>query len=184
MSHTGNPEIALRPLRKGDAAQLASLANNKKIADCLRDVFPYPYSEGDALSFITLCLEEDPQMNFGITVDSKLAGVIGLILQPDIYRISAEAGYWLGEDFWGRGVATAALKLLIAYAFDTLKLAKLFSGVFSTNRASVRVLEKCGFEQEGLFKRSLIKNGILLDEYRYGLINLDYKGEGIGIGTK
>ena len=171
-------QVALRPLRKEDAAQLASLANNRKIADNLRDVFPHPYTEGDALSFISLCLEEDPQVNFGIVAGGQLAGVIGLIPQSDIYRFSAETGYWLGEEFWGRGVATAAMELLITYAFDSLKLAKLYSGVFSTNRASIRVLEKCGFEQEGLFKSSLVKNGMIMDEYRYGLVNRDYQGEG------
>jgi len=174
MSQTGKPEVSLQPLRKEDATQLAAIANNKKVADSLRDVFPHPYRLEEALSFITICMDEAPQVNFGIRVNGQLAGVIGLIPQTDIYRISAETGYWLGEEFWGMGAATAALKLLISYAFDNLKLAKLYSGVFSTNRASIRVLEKCGFEQEGLLKRSLIKNGRILDEHRFGLVNPNY----------
>lgn len=164
-------EIILDRLTTEDAAQLAEIANNKKIFDNVRDYFPHPYLEKNALEFIEFCSKEDPQVNFAIRYKGDLCGVIGVIPQPDIYRKTAEIGYWLGEAYWGKGIASEALGLMISYAFKDLKLVRLHTGVFAHNKASMKVLKKCGFAQEGIFRKALIKNEVLVDEYRFGLIN-------------
>lgn len=166
-----NNKVSIRRLNKNDKRVLANLANNKEIFNNVRDFFPFPYHEKDAEGFIELCSKEDPPVSFGIEYNGDLAGVAGLVLQYDIYRKSAEIGYWIGEPYWNKGIATHAVKLIIAYAFDTLKLLKLYCGVFDTNTASQKVVEKCGFEKEGILKKQLIKNNQIMDEYRYGLVN-------------
>ena len=88
-------------------------------------------------------------------------------MQKDVYRESAEIGYWLGAPYWGKGIATKAVALVTHYGFETLRLNRIFTGVFSFNKASMRVLEKNGFTKEGIFKRAVVKNGITYDEHRY-----------------
>ena len=102
--------IEIRPLKLSDKPELAKLANNKRIWDNLRDYIPFPYNENDAEFFINLTKEENPKQNFGIDFKGKLCGVIGLIIQKDVYRKSAEIGYWIGEPFWGNGIATKAVE--------------------------------------------------------------------------
>lgn len=176
MKSTKYPEVSLCILEETDARQLAELANNKKIYDNVRDFFPHPYTVQNALEFISYCADENPKLTFGIRYANELCGVIGLILQTDVYHRTAEIGYWLGESFWGKGIAPEALKLMIKYAFHDLGLVRLNSAVFEHNKASMRVLEKCGFDQEAIFRKSVIKNELILDEYRYGLVNPDFEG--------
>lgn len=166
-----NPRIILRPLQLADKSVLASLANNKNVSDKLRDYFPHPYSEQDAESFINLTKNESPQQSFGIVYNGQLCGVIGLIIQRDVYRLSGEVGYWIGEPFWGKGIATAAVQQITDYGFDKLNLTRVFAGVFEFNTASMRVLEKNGFENEAVFKQAVFKNGKIWNEHRYCKIN-------------
>lgn len=162
--------IKLRKLIPEDKKDLAQLANNKKIFDNVRDFFPFPYTEKDAIEFINTCKKEDPPCTFAIEYRQELAGVIGLLLQSDVYRKSAEIGYWLGEPFWNKGIATEAVKLMTDYTFNTLKMVRIYTGVFDFNKASQRVLEKCGYKLEGIFEKSIFKNNKICNEYRYARI--------------
>lgn len=155
-----------------DISQLAKLANNKNIWDNLRDSFPYPYSEGDAELFINLTIEENPKQNFAIEYAGDLCGVIGLILQNDVYSKSAEIGYWIGEPFWGKRIATTAIKLITSYGFEDLKLIRIYAGVFDFNIASMKALENNGYKKEGVFKNTVYKNDKIFDEHRYFKLNL------------
>lgn len=161
----------LRPLEFSDKQSLAALANNKKIWDNLRDYIPYPYSEDDAEFFIDQTKREHPRQNFAIEHDGKLCGVIGLLVQKDVYQKTAEIGYWLGEPYWGKGIATKAVELMITYGFKELHLVRIYSGVFEYNVASMKVLEKNGFAKEGIFKKAIFKNGKIFDEHRFCLLN-------------
>jgi len=84
-----------------------------------------------------------------------------------VYSKSAEIGYWVGEPFRNKGIVTAAVKLMTEYGFNTLNLIRVHTGIFEYNTASMRVLEKNGFDKEGVFKRSVFKNGKIWDEHRY-----------------
>ena len=159
--------IHLRRFEEQDMVVLTLLCNNRKIWNNVRDALPSPYTEEHALEFIRKCQKETPATTFAIGYKGQLAGCISLIMQEDVYRLSAEAGYWIGEPYWGLGIATRALNLLTEYGFDELGLIRIYSGVFAFNTASRKVLEKCGFQLEGIFKNSVIKNGSVCDELRF-----------------
>ena len=158
-------KIKIRPLKLSDKAELAKLANNKKIWDNLRDYIPYPYTERDAEFFINLTKDKVPKQTFGIEYNGELSGVIGLVVQKDVYQKSAEIGYWVGEPFWGNGIATKAVELISKYGFDKLDLNRIFGGVFEYNITSMKVLEKNGYEKEGIFKNAIVKNNKVYDEH-------------------
>lgn len=160
--------IALKPKH---AQQMANLANNYNIWFNLRDKFPIPYTLDDAEAFIDICEKEYPQQNFGISYNDELVGVVGLILQDDVYTGTAEIGFWLGEPYWGKGITTAAIKLIIGYGFGILKLRRIYGNVFDFNKASAKILQKCGFKLEGISKKAVKKNNVYYDELRFALLN-------------
>ncbi len=163
-------KVALRPFEKTDRKALAKLCNNKKIWDSVRDYLPSPYTLEDADAFIEFCKKSEPTLNFAITYEDELAGTIGIEPQKDVYRLSAELGYWVGEPFWGKGIATEAVKLITTYGNEKLGLIRFFSSVFDFNKASMRVLEKAGFVKEGISKKAVIKNNIICDDHKYALV--------------
>jgi [ribosomal protein S5]-alanine N-acetyltransferase len=165
--------IILREFRDSDKDKLATLCNNKKIWNNVRDLLPYPYSEENAKEFIKACKEENPQVNFAIQYKDEFVGCIGLVKQSDVYKKSAEIGYWIGEPYWGLGIATKAVGLIVDYGFHTLGFIRIYSGVFDFNKASQKVLEKNGFALEGIFKKSVYKNGSIIDEYRYAITDIN-----------
>ena len=111
-----------------------------------------------------------PVTSFAIIVSGAAVGGLGFELKTDIERYSAEVGYWLGEAFWGRGIATAALKTATQYALKTYGLNRIFALPFSENLASIRVLEKTGYRREGVMRRSAFKNGRFLDQAIYACV--------------
>lgn len=162
--------VTLRPLRTCDAERLAWLANNPKISVNLRDGFPNPYSVNDAISFLSKFSHQNPVTFFGIDYNDEYVGNISIIPADDVYRKSAEIGYFIGEEYWNKGIVTQAVKLICDYGFGQLDLARIYAGIFEYNQASQRVLEKCGFEREGIFKKSVFKQGKLWNEYRYAIL--------------
>ena len=146
---------------------MAEIANNEKVAVNLRDAFPSPYSVEDAQKFISMCLGQEPYQVFAIEYQGEYVGNVGLHRQNDVYRKTAELGYFIGEAYWHKGITPRAVNLICEYGFRELDVIKIFSGVFSFNTASQRVLEKCGFEREAVLKNAVIKNGKIWDEIRY-----------------
>ncbi|MFN8206095.1 MAG: GNAT family N-acetyltransferase [Bacteroidales bacterium] len=163
--------ILLRPWQEEDASGLAELANNRNIADMLRDGFPHPYTLVDAVSWIhsTIAVNNPPTL-FAIMFEEKLAGGIGILLKDNIYRKNVEIGYWIGETFWGKGIATEAVKLIVEYIFRNFNVVRIYAETFTSNKASSRVLEKNGFVCEGIFSKAVIKNEVLLDSATYALL--------------
>ena len=162
-------KLILRPLEDSDSSALARLANNKNIWDNLRDFIPFPYTKDDAIFFINLTKQEKPQMTFAIEFEDQLCGVVGLVAQQDVYRKTAEIGYWIGEPFWNKGIATSAVGLITDYGFDQLGLLRIYTGVFEYNIGSMKVLEKCGYKKDGVFEKAVIKNGQIWNEHRYSI---------------
>lgn len=160
----------LRKIKEDDRFELARIADNKKIWLNLRDIFPHPYTLEDADFFINMLMSENPQYNFAIEFESKFAGMIGLLPKEDIYRKTAEIGYWLGEPYWGKGIMREACQLLTNYGLYTLDFIRLQTGVFDGNIASMKILEKCSYEKDGVFKKSIIKDGVVFDEHRYSIV--------------
>ena len=168
MELTGT-DIRLRSFKEKDAEELVALCNDINIWRNVRDALPYPYTLSDAKSFIEHANTKQPQEIFAINRKGKLVGCIGVHPQEDVYRFSAEIGYWVGQPFWGMGIAPNALELIVKYAFDTLNMFKLYAGCFSFNEASQKVLLKSGFKKEAVLKNAVFKNGAFHDEIRYCL---------------
>jgi len=158
---------AIRSWHPRDAAAIVRHANNRKIWLNLRDRFPFPYTIGDAHAYLRHVRQTSPETFFAITVDNEPVGSIGFVLQQDVERVSAEVGYWLGEDFWGRGLATDAVRAITRYAVEHHYLTRLFALPFAHNVASCRVLEKAGYVLEAQLRRSAIKDGVIVDQRQY-----------------
>ena len=169
LDHLRAGPCVIRPWHHADLDALVRHANNRQVWLTLRDQFPHPYTRADGDEWLAHVAKQDPVTSFAIVVDDEAAGGIGLAPQPDVHRRSAEVGYWLGETFWNRGIMTAALRTFTEYAFDAHDLIRVFAGVFSTNPASMRVLEKAGYAREGILKKSVVKDGKVLDQVLYAV---------------
>lgn len=155
----------IRPWKQTDFQNLVQFANNTNIWNNLRDYFPHPYTDNDARWWLTQVIDEHPSINFAIDVNGIAAGGIGVILNSDVYKKSAEVGYWLGQPFWGRGIATEAVKQITHYTFSTFDVVRIYAQVFETNKASMKVLEKNGYQLESIRKKAVYKNDVLMDDY-------------------
>ena len=163
-------EWIIREFAKGDRDALVKYANNPKVAGQLRDRFPSPYTAAEADAWLARVTEGQGRTSCAIADDRELIGGIGLEVLDDIHRRSAEIGYWLGEPHWGRGIATWAVRAVTAWGFAELDLVRIQATVFESNPASARVLEKAGYQLEGRLRRSIWKNGVLMDSFLYAIL--------------
>lgn len=158
----------LRPWREEDADALVRHANDYDVWKNLGDMFPHPYTRQDARRWLGGGLEGRSELSLAIDVGPQLAGGLGLKFPRDpIYRVTAEVGYWLGRTFWGRGIMARVVNAFVPWAFERYELERIEAGVFETNPASARVLEKCGFALESRQTRAVIKEGRVLDRLLY-----------------
>lgn len=164
-------KCTLRPWRLTDQASLIRHADNRNVWRNLQDGFPHPYTEKAAGEWLDRCAAAaPPQTAFAIEVFGEAVGGIGVEIQPSIYRVTALAGYWLGEPFWGRGIASEACALLRDYVFETFPdIHRIEAVVYEWNPASMRVLEKCGFTQEARKRKAAIKDGEIIDVMLYAI---------------
>ncbi|MGB8965945.1 MAG: GNAT family protein [Candidatus Cybelea sp.] len=167
----------LRSPAMAEAESLYKHANNRDVWITLRDGMPYPYSPEDAVRWVERVQDQQPRVSFVIDLNGEAIGAIGLVLGCDIERCSAEVGYWLGADHWGRGIATAALQRICRYAFEDLGLLRVFATPIVWNPASFRVLEKAGFEREGIMRNACIKDGKVMDMALYGKVREEVEVE-------
>jgi len=162
-------DVSLRQIRNEDARRMALLSNNEKIGRNLRDGFPFPYTLKDARNFIKK-FRHHPTF-FAIEYKGEYAGNISLVPQDNVYRHTAEIGYFIGEPYWNKGIMTIAVNLITDFGFKVCNFARIHTGVYSYNPASQKVLLKCGYTQEAVFKKNIFKNGRLHDEVRFAKIN-------------
>ena len=163
----------VRSWQKSDARAITRWADNPSIARNLRDRFPHPYTLADAKRWIRAAHAYDPPCHFAIEAGGEAVGGIGFDVFDDVDRRTAEIGYWLAEPLWGRGIATAALAAVSDYAFQRFHLARLQARVFEGNDASMRVLEKAGYEMEGRLRRSVTKGDRTIDSFIYARVRSD-----------
>ena len=162
--------FVVRPFDGGDLEALVEHANNLNVSRNLEDRFPYPYTHDDAERWLALVAEQTPRTSLAIATVDGVVGGIGIHLRQDIYRVTAELGYWLGEAYWGRGIATRAVRAVTRWAFDTFPLERVQARVFDSNPASCRVLEKAGFTYEGRLRRSVQKVDVVMDLLVYAIL--------------
>ena len=132
----------------------------------------YPYTADDAKEFIsaTLAADKDRVFAFAVEYEGRLAGSVGIYRCDNIHYRTAEVGYYIGEPFWGRGIASSAVRSACDYVFENTDIIRLFAEPFAYNAASCRVLEKSGFQLEGLLRSNAEKNGRILDMKMYSRI--------------
>jgi ribosomal-protein-alanine N-acetyltransferase len=165
-------EFILREWEEQDAEKIVRYADNPKIAANLRNSFPYPYTLSDARAYVDFCVRNEGkgQLCRAIEIAGEPVGSIGIFLQSDVACRCAELGYWLAEPFWGRGIMSGAARRLCKEAFERFDLLRICAEPFAYNTGSRRVLEKAGFELEGILKKSVFKNGQVYDSCMYALI--------------
>jgi [ribosomal protein S5]-alanine N-acetyltransferase len=95
-----------------------------------------------------------------------LVGVIGLKSIDQVNK-KANLGYWIGEEYWGKGIATKNVQLIIFYAFSELGLQEIYAYVFPENKPSIRVLEKNGMSQIGEVNEYHSLSGMYRTSFKY-----------------
>ena len=165
--------VVLRTWAVGDEVQLAAQANDREIWRNLLAGFPSPYTIEDAAFWIAHAAEAAPSVHLCVQVDGSVAGGIGVIVGTGTEEKTGQFGYWLGRNYWGKGIATAAATAMLQHAITHLPVLRLQAPVFAWNPRSMRVLEKAGFQREALLRKSVFKDSQLIDSVLYAHIAND-----------
>src|ERR1700712_3693706 len=112
--------VKLRAWHKDDASALVQIINNQNILNNLRDGIPFPYTLKDAYDYLNVFGLQRPQHFFCIEVNGEVAGSICVLPKDDVYRITAEIGYYVAEEYWGKGIGSQAIALITAYTWQQL----------------------------------------------------------------
>ena len=126
-----------------------------------------------AEAWIKARLDQSSRMLCALEAQGEAIGAITLVFQPEPKHHSAEIGFWLGEQYWNKGIATEAVRAFTQYGFREHGLSRIYAHVFAWNVASMRVLEKCGYQREGLLRQSAVKDGKMVDEVLYAKLHGD-----------
>ena len=155
--------ISLQTFKKQHESELVHYLNQADVTRFLSSNIPQPYLDADALWWInTGC--KDNALSKAIHVGNQFVGSVGVYLREREYAHTAELGYWLSPQFWGRGIATEAVNRFVEEVFETTSITRIFNPVSAPNTASIRVMEKCGFVLEGTLKQAILHDGKLIDE--------------------
>ena len=160
----------MRPWAPADKPSLIAHANNRNVWRNLADIFPHPYTEADADQWLRIASAPDRSFKLAIEFDGMAVGGIGARSGEGIFVRTAQFGYWLGEPFWGRGIVTAAGRALLEHLKQDGRFARLEAPVFEWNPSSMRILEKLGFERVAVLRKSVTKDGQLIDSVFYSLL--------------
>ncbi len=161
------PNCILRLWHEGDQEALVQHANNRKVWCNLTHTFPHPYTPADANHWLSIANSDPRSVHLAIELHGQAIGGVGAIAGTGISAATADFGYWLGESFWGRGLASAAASAFKEHLVKSGRFARLQAPVFAWNPASMRVLEKLGFVREGVLRNSVSKDGELIDSVMY-----------------
>lgn len=166
----------IRKWQVSDAKDLANALSNQNVLKFLRDL-PFPYTESDALDYINamLAADENDTFAYAICIDGKAVGSVGAFRQGNIHFRTAELGYYLAEELWGKGIMTDAVTQLCEKIFSETDIIRIFAEPFSNNIGSRRVLEKSGFTFEGTLKNNVFKNGKVYDMSMYSLTKCPFE---------
>ena len=169
-----NDHVHRSDFRPSDKDALVEHLNDRNIYERTLRI-PFPYTEANAdewLALVGKITEEQCQaVHWAIrSADDALIGGCGF----DGFQVGkshrAEIGYWLAKPFWGRGIMTAVVQRVCQHAFEEFSLTKITAHVFQHNPASARVLEKCGFQEEGFLRRHFLKDGQFIDARLFALL--------------
>jgi RimJ/RimL family protein N-acetyltransferase len=161
-------QVTLNTIEDDDVPFLQATVNDPEVRDGL--AFGRPKSEQAEREWVESVTDPDADnVHLLICLDGDAVGTVGLTAFAPTTG-TAELGYYLTPDAWGRGHATDAAQTLVAYAFTELRFHRVQAKVFDENRASQRVLEKVGFEREGVLREHWFRHGRHEDVHLYGLL--------------
>ena len=158
--------IELRDFVDSDIDPITMYANNINVSRYMASRMPYPYTKGDAIWWVETGSKEQG-LNYAIDLGGKCIGVVGVQFGELELQYSAEIGYWIAQDHWGKGIGTEAVSKMTDYVFSEKEIVRLSAPVFSPNKASMRVLEKCGYTLEAIHRKAVFKNDEFMDEHIY-----------------
>jgi len=145
-----------RPVEQ-DADAIIAIAGDWEVARRLARV-PHPYKDADVRLFLNHVVPNEPTWAVLWRETNRLIGMVGLVPAAD--GQSAELGYYVARDHWGRGVATEAAVAVMKTAFESFGYVKLTSGYQTDNPVSGRVLAKLGFTIVGTSNRPCLAEGM------------------------
>lgn len=169
--------MEFKPHRIDFAKEFAQMKNTPEILDNGYDKTPNPYTVKDAIEFIKQHVGKNPEERFLIYWNNEVAGEIGITLKEDVFRLNAEIGYFISKDFWGKGLATQAVRKMTEYTFANFDVIRIVAGVFDFNKSSMKVLEKNGYYLESVRKNAVIKNGEIIDDYIWVKLKEEIKND-------
>mgnify|MGYP005847253045 FL=1 len=170
-----NNKYSIRDFSFDDVDALVKYANNYKIFRWVKDNFPHPYTKKDAELWISVSRNTNDGLNYAIANEKELIGGIGVKFKEDVYRFSWELGYWLGEQFWNKGITTEAVKVFTKYLFETYNIRSITANVYEGNKASMKVLNKAGFKLDGVIRKAVFKEKLFKDLYIYSILREEVK---------
>jgi RimJ/RimL family protein N-acetyltransferase len=157
--------MSLRDYQQADIDPIHQLLNNYAVSRFLSSRIPYPYSYEDAVWWVNTGSKQE--VTRVIEFNQQLAGIVGVIPGCFENQRCGELGYWLGQPFWGKGLATLAVKAMTSLIFTETAIVRLCAPIYGPNKASMRVAEKSGYRLEGIAKQAIFKDGEFYDEYIY-----------------
>jgi ribosomal-protein-alanine N-acetyltransferase len=159
--------IVLREYSESDLERLVNLANNQNVSRYLVSTFPYPYTRDDAEWWIGTGSKQNGAVTRVIEYQGLFVGSVGISPQSGWRDHLGEIGYWVAEEYWGKGIATAALRQMTDYGFANRQFRKLYAPVLGPNVASMSVLEKCGYQREAILRDEVQKGGVYFDIHHF-----------------
>ena len=174
--------LVLRPFVDSDAARQARLAGTRRVHDTTGSI-PFPYSEEQALGDIRRFSAEfaaGTSAHFAMALRESPEEMIGDMLLKSIEAANAQAelGFWIAEEWGGRGYVTEAAISALRYAFEEREMNRVCAFSMVRNTASARVLERLGFCREGVLRERVRKWGVFEDVDAWGLLRRTYFGGG------
>lgn len=171
---TVSEDIYLAPIAEEHVHDLVRHANDEDVSRNLCEM-PYPYALSDAMEWLDHVAKQKQkhgfQVNWSIfTADDELIGGIGRHVRFGIDSHKDEIGYWIGREFWGRGIMTDVVRTFSYYLFENQGLCRIEAVVFERNEASGKVLEKVGYVYEGTMRKAYRIDGELINGRMYALL--------------
>ena len=159
----------LRPFRMEDLPTLVKNASHPSVAANLTDSFPNPFTEEAGRKFLESAIA-GPALRRCIDIGGGVCGALGLHPKQDLWRLNMELGYWLAIEHRGKGIMTEAIKQMVELGFATYPdVVRIYATPFGSNIASQKALEKAGFTLEAKLIGTLVKNGVVQDEWIYAV---------------
>lgn len=166
---TEREDVVLRPYRWSMIDALIEVAEDERIPVYMGNQFATPYTTEAAEECLEIVTSSDPPLQYAIYVSGEFAGGLGAGLLKAENAGVAEIGWWLGPEYWGRGIATVAAMALIDEMFGIRGLMRLWAPVMRPNKGSARVAEKAGMSLEGVVPSQYVKHGVRYDQLNYGI---------------